>query len=647
MSKQKGAPADLPGHNHRKAGVKRNGGAALEQSFTRKLKESGLDNTDSKRLQFELCELAPKGLELQGAGFVIPYFDLSGRRTAFYRYRILQRKGWDALTAEQKRQRYTQPAKSAPELYLPPLVDWRKAAADASQPLVITEGELKAACGCKLTAYPTIGLGGVENWKATKRGLAWLPQFNLFQWEGRRVYIAFDSDAATNENVQRAERGLAAVAAQWGALVHVVRVPYSASAKVGLDDYVTAHGAQAWAALIDGTPPYRQDAASADNRPAMHVVELAAKSEPPVPMTFALASLLPHRNVTLLSGNGGAGKSNLALTLCAHVAAGKDWNGFAATQGRVMLVSMEDEADTLRRRLAHIVATYRLDEAAVRESLRLVDATDDEFLAVECAANGERYLRTTASFEAMADRIRSYAPALVVIDNASEAFGANENERRMVRSFMRTLARLARTHGAAVMLLAHIDKAAARSGGNGNTFSGSSAWHNGPRSRLVLVPDSKAPDRVILSVEKHQYSGPVPDMRLTWTAEGVLKPDGIVADAERKDNGIDAAAVYDALAAMIAEGVTVPAVAGGPKQTCNFLLDSGRLGWKQTETKRVNAALNRLVADGKIQTETYKDRYRKEREKYVLCAPLPASKVRQSHAPGSPSGAKTIPLVRR
>lgn len=647
MSTKQSAPVRGRKVRNRNAQGKHTSTDTLAQLFSGKLKESGLDNDDARALQFQQCDSSPKGLELQGAGFAIPYFDLSGKPTAFYRYRILQRKGFDALTAEQKRQRYTQPASTAPELYLPPLVDWRAVAADPSQPLVITEGELKAACGCKLTQYPTIGLGGVENWKANKRGLAWLPQFNLFQWEGRRVYIAFDSDAATNENVQRAERGLAAVAAQWGALVHVVRVPYSATAKIGLDDYVTAHGAEAWAALIDGTPPYRADAASADNRPAMHVVELDAKSEPPAPMTFAIAGLLPHRNVTLLSGNGGAGKSNLALTLCAHVAAGKDWNGFAATQGRVMLVSMEDEADTLRRRLAHIVTTYQLDETAVRESLRLVDGTDDEFLAVECAANGERYLRTTASFSVMADRIRSYAPALVVIDNASEAFGANENERRMVRSFMRALARLARTHGAAVMLLAHIDKAAARNGGSGNTFSGSSAWHNGPRSRLVLVPDAKAPDRVILSVEKHQYSGPVPDMRLTWTADGVLKPDGIVADAERKDNGMDAAAVYEAMAAMITDGVTVPAVAGGPKQTCNLLLDSGRLGWKQSETKRVNAALNRLVADGKIETETYKDQYRKQREKYVLCAPLPASKVRQSQAPGARGDAKTVVVVRR
>ncbi len=328
-----------------KPSTKGNADADLAQLFKSKLKESCLSPKDADTLHLKLFETTPRELKLQGAGFVIPYFGVDGKRTDFYRYRILRRKGFAALADEQKRQRYTQPAGAAPELYLPPLVDWRKVADDATQPIVITEGELKAACGTAHTKFPTIGLGGVENWKSSKRGLAWLPQFNEFQWEGRRVYIAFDSDAATNDNVQRAERDLAAVVAQGGALAHVARVPYSATAKIGLDDYVAAHGAQAWAALVDGTPSYRPDAARVETPPAMHVVDMDAERQPPEPMTFAIANLLPHRNVTLLSGNGGAGKSNLALTLCAHVAAGMDWNGFAVAQGKVMLVSMEDEAD--------------------------------------------------------------------------------------------------------------------------------------------------------------------------------------------------------------------------------------------------------------------------------------------------------------
>ena len=76
---------------------------------------------------------------------------------------------------------------------------------------------------------------------------------------------------------------------------------------------------------------------------------------------------------------------------------------------------------------------------------------------------------------------------LLIIDNASDAYDGPENDRRQVRTFIRELAGLGRGNNAGVMLLAHIDKQAARFGSQGNSYSGSSAWHNSARSRLALV----------------------------------------------------------------------------------------------------------------------------------------------------------------
>ena len=49
------------------------------------------------------------------------------------------------------------------------------------------------------------------------------------------------------------------------------------------------------------------------------------------------------------------------------------------------------------------------------------------------------------------------------------------------------LAAIARHHDAALVLLAHIDKNAAKDGARGNSYSGSTAWHNSARSRLALM----------------------------------------------------------------------------------------------------------------------------------------------------------------
>ena len=84
-------------------------------------------------------------------------------------------------------------------------------------------------------------------------------------WQGRPVLLCFDSDAATNPHVRRAEWALAEVLARKGAVVKIVRLPQGETgsdgkpAKVGLDDFLVAHGPAAFrellAAAVAPTPP--------------------------------------------------------------------------------------------------------------------------------------------------------------------------------------------------------------------------------------------------------------------------------------------------------------------------------------------------------------------------------------------------------
>ena len=89
------------------------------------------------------------------------------------------------------------------------------------------------------------------------------------------------------------------------------------------------------------------------------------------------------------------------------------------------------------------------------------------------------------------------------MDNASDAFGGDEINRRQVRAFMRSLAQVARSTGCAALLLAHVDKntSRARKAEGGEGYSGSTAWHNSARSRLFM---SRAEDG-LLTLE-HQKS---------------------------------------------------------------------------------------------------------------------------------------------
>lgn len=216
-----------------------------------KAKTSCLSPSDVKRLQFEPYIEDHELVYPRFAGFKIPYFKLDGKPDpSFYRFRFVQTqpsRGFAAITEEPKKpRRYSQPLDTDCGVYLPPLLDatWAEIAKSAVTSVVLTEGELKAACACKL-GIPTIGLGGVYNWRSAKRNQDLLPILDKFDWMGRPTTICFDSDAKDNPMVRMAESRLAYVLAHRGAIVRTAKLPGAGDEgemKQGLDDFIYALG---------------------------------------------------------------------------------------------------------------------------------------------------------------------------------------------------------------------------------------------------------------------------------------------------------------------------------------------------------------------------------------------------------------------
>jgi hypothetical protein len=126
---------------------------------------------------------------------------------------------------------------------------------DVSVPLVITEGQKKAEAGAQ-AGICAVALFGVWSWR-DRIGQSSFPisDFELFPLKGRTVLLAFDSDAASNPQVLRAEQDLAEFLCKRGAKVSVKRLPASESGKkVGLDDFLVAHSATEFWALPEQEP---------------------------------------------------------------------------------------------------------------------------------------------------------------------------------------------------------------------------------------------------------------------------------------------------------------------------------------------------------------------------------------------------------
>jgi hypothetical protein len=206
--------------------VEATGAAKLAQD---KWEGSGLDELHAAKMQLVPLE-AEETAELwsgciKAAAVKIPYFDLDGKHTKFFRVRFLGPLPGHLAHLE-KPPRYSQAPGTINEVYLPPLLTdtWADIAKDPTRTIWITEGEFKAAKGCA-EGLPVIGLGGVAIWRAAKHSLPLLPVLKEIDWLGRPAPIVFDSDIAKNPNVLAQALHLASKLNELGARPKIIVLP--------------------------------------------------------------------------------------------------------------------------------------------------------------------------------------------------------------------------------------------------------------------------------------------------------------------------------------------------------------------------------------------------------------------------------------
>ena len=263
------------------------------------------------------------------------------------------------------------------------------------------------------------------------------------------------------------------------------------------------------AAMIDAAKTGRELAdvlaalAPAGDGPRIAAVTLDTATDPPRREWLAgddSMGWLPAGRVALLTGEGGAGKSRLALQLAAAVAGGgrdvlpstrpgeradEDSGPVIASAGAprpVAVIGWEDEADEARRRLRWIAAAGIAAAGNTGGRLHYLDAGADGPMW----ASPERF--AAAGWTGFGDGARAWLAsidglALVVLDPLAAVFGANENDRGEVRRFLAALNAWAAETGPAVLVVAHPPK-------TGASYSGSTDWRNGVRALWTLTTEA-------------------------------------------------------------------------------------------------------------------------------------------------------------
>ncbi len=213
----------------------------------------------------------------------------------------------------------------------------------------------------------------------------------------------------------------------------------------------------------------------------------------PVPAReWLVQDLIPMKTVTLLSGDGGTGKSLLALQLAIAAAKGGAWLGLEVKEGKAAMLSAEDDDDELHRRQFDIVQAQGGSFADLSRFMFKSMAGEDALLAI---LHPSGKLEPTPLYRGLDKAMTAEKPVLLVLDTSADLFPGNENDRAQVRQFIGMLKKLAINHSCAVILLSHPSLAGMSSGSG---LSGSTAWHNSVRSRLYLerVYQGEGKDRI-------------------------------------------------------------------------------------------------------------------------------------------------------
>lgn len=216
--------------------------------------------------------------------------------------------------------------------------------------------------------------------------------------------------------------------------------------------------------------------------PASWLLEL------PDSQRFVWEPRIPRGCVTLLTAEGGIGKSHLILGLAAHVACGRTFLDASVEMGRAAYIALEDSPDVVRRRLyfLHKALRERHGSEVTREiqSNLVVASMVGRQLHVVTQVHGT--VMQTEGLDALVEAC--YGCDCVIIDPLARLHGIDENSNSAATSLLNACERVARETGAAVVLVHHVGKQAARDNDRGaHSARGASAISDAARSVLRLV----------------------------------------------------------------------------------------------------------------------------------------------------------------
>ncbi|SDJ43875.1 RecA-family ATPase [Bradyrhizobium sp. Rc2d] len=221
---------------------------------------------------------------------------------------------------------------------------------------------------------------------------------------------------------------------------------------------------------------------------------------------------VPSGDLTIMSGNGGSGKTEIITQLLVYVAAGlQDWLGCTIEGGPALFLSCEEPEHNIRDRVERICKHRCIDPYGLPDLHMVFPDLESTWLV---HANKDGRLSRAPLLDWLEAWIIEHKPRLVVVDNVAAVFDGEAIARRQVRAFLAMLRKIAREHDTAIVLLDH---PSVRGMADGSGTANSVDWRNSVRSMLHLSdPEKDDPDARTLTVTKSNYGRTGERTTLRW-----------------------------------------------------------------------------------------------------------------------------------
>jgi RecA-family ATPase len=333
------------------------------------------------------------------------------------------------------------------------------------------------------------------------------------------------------------------------------------------------------------------------------------EGKPVPPRRWFAKNRIPIGEVTGLGGDGGMGKTQIALQACVQSAtAAPDWLGAALDEvGPAIFFSAEEPAKEIHYRLEQIRQHRNISYADMQRVHPICTIEhpeiDPTFAGLVKRTNK---VETTRTFGWFKEIVLDLKPKLIAIEAASDIFDVDEVVRNQARACVRLLQGLAMKADAAALLLYHPSLSGMASG---RGTAGSTQWNNAMRSRLYFRnlsgkdDDSSSNKPKVLEVMKANRGPTGEKVVLEWT-NGVFTTPSSMTTVEKAAHEQHAdTAFLNALRRLIGQNQDVH-----PSKTSTYSAVKLMKGMPEIAGIKhddLKAAQQRLLDNGKIRIEDY------------------------------------------